>query len=163
MCSTPEPIIASCTPAATRAAEKLTACCAEPHCLSIVVPGVSIGRPSCSQALRAMLKPCSPNCWTQPATTSSTSRGSMPAREIACGLAATAAHHGPVLLLARSESSADRARATVEKTLSGLGAEIDGAAAAGDGQHVQIVTDPAALAPASFVVEAVVEDEGAKA
>ena len=31
---------------------------------------------------------------------------------IACGLAATAAHHGPVLLLARSESSADRARAT---------------------------------------------------
>src|SRR5207244_13313051 len=73
---------------------------------------------------------------------------------IACGLAATAAHHGPVLLLARSTSSADRARATVEKTLSGLGAEIDGAAAAGDGQHVQIVTDPAALAPASLVVEA---------
>ena len=31
---------------------------------------------------------------------------------IACGLAATAAHHGPVLLLARSESSAERARAT---------------------------------------------------
>ena len=36
---------------------------------------------------------------------------------IACGLAATAAHHGPVLLLARSQSSAERARATVEKTL----------------------------------------------
>jgi 3-hydroxyacyl-CoA dehydrogenase len=36
---------------------------------------------------------------------------------IACGLAATAAHHEPVLLLARSETSADRARATVEKTL----------------------------------------------
>ena len=45
MCSTPEPIIASCTPAAISAAEKLTACCAEPHWRSTVVPGVSIGRP----------------------------------------------------------------------------------------------------------------------
>jgi 3-hydroxybutyryl-CoA dehydrogenase len=70
---------------------------------------------------------------------------------IACGLAATAAHHGPVLLLARSESSADRARATVEKTLSRLGAEVDP-------DHVEIVTEPDALAEASFVVEAVVED-----
>jgi 3-hydroxybutyryl-CoA dehydrogenase len=75
---------------------------------------------------------------------------------IACGMAATAAHHGPVLLLARSETSADRARATVEKTLARLGAEIDP-------QHVQIVTDPAAVAPASFVVEAVVEDHEVKA
>ena len=32
---------------------------------------------------------------------------------IACGLAATAAHHGPVLLLARSTASAERARALV--------------------------------------------------
>ena len=31
MCSTPEPITASCTPAATSAAPKFTACCAEPH------------------------------------------------------------------------------------------------------------------------------------
>jgi 3-hydroxybutyryl-CoA dehydrogenase len=75
---------------------------------------------------------------------------------IACGLAATAAHHGPVLLLARSESSADRARETVEQTLSRLGAEIDP-------DHVQIVTDPAALAAATFVVEAVVEDFDVKA
>jgi 3-hydroxybutyryl-CoA dehydrogenase len=75
---------------------------------------------------------------------------------IACGLAATAAHHGPVLLLARSESSADRARETVEKTLSRLGAEVDP-------EHVQIVTDPAALASATFVVEAVVEDHDIKA
>ena len=75
---------------------------------------------------------------------------------IACGLAATAAHHGPVLLLARSESSADRARALVEKTLSRLEAEVDP-------EHVQIVTDPAALAPATFVVEAVVEDHDVKA
>lgn len=75
---------------------------------------------------------------------------------IACGLAATAAHHGPVLLLARSESSADRARATVEKTLSRLGAEVDP-------EHVEIVTEPAAMAEATFVVEAVVEDHDIKA
>jgi 3-hydroxybutyryl-CoA dehydrogenase len=75
---------------------------------------------------------------------------------VACGLAATAAHHGPVLLLARSQSSADRARATVEKTLSRLGAEVDP-------EHVQIVTDPQALAQATFVVEAVVEDHDIKA
>jgi 3-hydroxybutyryl-CoA dehydrogenase len=75
---------------------------------------------------------------------------------IACGLAATAAHHGPVLLLARSESSADRARATVEKTLSRLQAEVDP-------EHVEIVTDSAELAEATFVVEAVIEDHDAKA
>ncbi len=74
---------------------------------------------------------------------------------IACGLAATAAHHGPVFLLARSEESADRARATVEKTLARLGAEVDP-------EHVQIVTDPDALADAEFVVEAVVEDLSVK-
>jgi 3-hydroxybutyryl-CoA dehydrogenase len=75
---------------------------------------------------------------------------------IACGLAATAAHHGPVLLLARSETSADRARATVEKTLSRLQAEVDP-------EHVEIVTDSADLARATFVVEAVIEDHDAKA
>src|SRR2546430_11221226 len=36
MCSTPEPIIASWTPAAISAAEKLTACWAEPHWRSTV-------------------------------------------------------------------------------------------------------------------------------
>ncbi|HEX3509845.1 MAG TPA: 3-hydroxyacyl-CoA dehydrogenase family protein [Solirubrobacteraceae bacterium] len=75
---------------------------------------------------------------------------------IACGLAATAAHHGPVLLLARSRESAERAQATVEKTLDKLGAEIDP-------DHVQIVTDPAELGAATFVVEAVVEDIDVKA
>jgi 3-hydroxybutyryl-CoA dehydrogenase len=78
---------------------------------------------------------------------------------IACGLAATAAHHGPVLLLARSDSSADRARATVEKTLSRLGAEVG----VGGLHSVEIVTDQAALAEATFVVEAVVEDHDVKA
>jgi 3-hydroxybutyryl-CoA dehydrogenase len=69
---------------------------------------------------------------------------------IACGLAATAAHHGPVTLLARSQSSAERARQQVERTLAKLGAEVDP-------EHVQVVTDPTALAQATFVVEAVVE------
>jgi 3-hydroxybutyryl-CoA dehydrogenase len=79
---------------------------------------------------------------------------------IACGLAATAAHHGggrdPVLLLARSETSAGRARATVQKTLSRMEAEIDP-------EHVQIVTDLGALAHVSFAVEAIVEDHDGKA
>ena len=75
---------------------------------------------------------------------------------IACGLAATAAHHGPVLLLARSTSSAGRARKAVEKTLARLGAEVDPA-------HVQVVTDPRELAAVTFVVEAVVEDHDVKA
>jgi 3-hydroxybutyryl-CoA dehydrogenase len=75
---------------------------------------------------------------------------------IACGLAATAAHHGPVLLLARSETSADRARTSVDITLARLAAEVDP-------DHVQVVTDPQELAAATFVVEAVVEDHDVKA
>jgi 3-hydroxybutyryl-CoA dehydrogenase len=79
---------------------------------------------------------------------------------IACGLAATAAHHGggwgPILLLTRSTGSAERARATVERTLSRLGADVDP-------EHVQIVTDPQALTEATFVVEAVIEDHEIKA
>ena len=75
---------------------------------------------------------------------------------IACGLAATAAHHGPVLLLARSETSADRARTSVDITLARLAAEVDP-------EHVQIAIDPQELAEATFVVEAVVEDHDVKA
>lgn len=79
---------------------------------------------------------------------------------IACGLAATAAHHAggpdPVVLLARSQESAQRAGKTVEKTLHKLGGEVDP-------ERVQIVTDPAAIADASFVVEAVIEHHGVKA
>jgi 3-hydroxybutyryl-CoA dehydrogenase len=75
---------------------------------------------------------------------------------IACGLAVTAAHHGPVLLLARSVDSAERAQTKVEQTLARMGAEVDP-------EHVQVVTDPQALAGATFVVEAVVEDHDVKA
>jgi 3-hydroxybutyryl-CoA dehydrogenase len=80
---------------------------------------------------------------------------------IACGLAATAAHHGPVLLLARSEDSAGRARATVERTLSRLGAGVG--VGVGGLHSVQIVTDQQALAQATFVVEAIIEDHDVKA
>ena len=75
---------------------------------------------------------------------------------IACGLATTAAHHVPVLLLARSEGSAQRARAHVEEGLQRDGADTDP-------QRVQVVTDREALAEATFVVEAVVEDHDVKA
>ena len=80
MCSTPEPIMQSCTPVAISAAAKLTACWPEPHCVSTVVAEVSIGRSSCSHAVRAMFRPCSPNCCTQPAITFSTSAASTPER-----------------------------------------------------------------------------------
>jgi 3-hydroxybutyryl-CoA dehydrogenase len=75
---------------------------------------------------------------------------------IACGLAATAAHHGPVLLLARSTGSARRARAEVQKALARAKAVVDP-------EHVQVVTDARELQGATFVVEAVVEDEAVKA
>jgi 3-hydroxybutyryl-CoA dehydrogenase len=82
---------------------------------------------------------------------------------IACGLAATAVHHGggqdPVLLLARSQDSAERARATIERTLGRLGADVDG----GESHQILIATDPQALLGSTFVVEAVVEDEQIKA
>ena len=74
---------------------------------------------------------------------------------IACGLAATAAHHGPVLLLARSQISAERAQTRVDETLTRLAVEIDP-------EHVQVVTEPGELKGASFVVEAVVEDYAVK-
>jgi 3-hydroxybutyryl-CoA dehydrogenase len=76
---------------------------------------------------------------------------------IACGLAATAAHHGPVTLLARSEESAQRASGSVEKQLQKLGAEIDP-------DHVRVTTEREhALPDASFVVEAIVEHHEVKA
>lgn len=63
---------------------------------------------------------------------------------IACGLARLAGEHGRALLWARSEASAERA---LERT--------KGAA--------EVVTDVAALAESSLIVEAVVEDHAVKA
>jgi 3-hydroxybutyryl-CoA dehydrogenase len=75
---------------------------------------------------------------------------------IACGLAAVAAQHGEVLLWARSEQSAERARKTVAKTLAKLDENLDPA-------RVRITIDLDALREATYVVEAVVEEHGPKA
>ena len=70
---------------------------------------------------------------------------------IACGLAATAARHGDVVLWARSDASADRARASVVKLCAKAGA-------AEDAERVTVTTDQEALHGETFIVEAVVED-----
>ena len=71
---------------------------------------------------------------------------------IACGLAVAAAESGEVLLWARSDDSAERARARVAKTC----AKLEGV----DPDRVRIVTDLDDLAAATFLVEAVVEHHG---
>jgi len=74
---------------------------------------------------------------------------------IACGLAVTAARRGDVVLWARSQSSADRARASVANLCDKLGEpEI--------AQRVAISTDQAALHGETFIVEAVAEDRDHK-
>jgi 3-hydroxybutyryl-CoA dehydrogenase len=74
---------------------------------------------------------------------------------IACGLAATAAQHGDVLLWARSEGSAERARGAVAKWCSKLSEEPIA-------DRVTVVSDLGELASASFLVEALAEDRGVK-
>jgi 3-hydroxybutyryl-CoA dehydrogenase len=74
---------------------------------------------------------------------------------IACGLAASAARHGEVLLWARSDASIARARAKVDDICGRLSGEVNAA-------HVQLVDDLDAFAGATFVVEAIAEDLGAK-
>jgi 3-hydroxybutyryl-CoA dehydrogenase len=69
---------------------------------------------------------------------------------IACGLAATAALHGDVVLWARSDSSAQRAKASIAKLCEKLGEP-----AAAD--RISIATDQAALHGETFIVEAVAE------
>lgn len=75
---------------------------------------------------------------------------------IACGLAAVAARHGEITMWARSERSAQRARASIEKTLNKLDPDLDPA-------RVRIVCDLDALREASFVIESVVEEREPKA
>jgi 3-hydroxybutyryl-CoA dehydrogenase len=74
---------------------------------------------------------------------------------IATGLAAAAAQHGEVVLWARSDSSADRARAAVDKAC-GKMTDVDAA-------RISVVQDLDALGQASAIVEAVVEDVETKA
>jgi 3-hydroxybutyryl-CoA dehydrogenase len=75
---------------------------------------------------------------------------------IACGLAAAAARHGEVVLWARSNGSADRARAAVEDICGRLSGAVNA-------RQVRVETELDALGQATTVVEAVVEDEGVKA
>jgi 3-hydroxybutyryl-CoA dehydrogenase len=75
---------------------------------------------------------------------------------IATGLAAVAATHGDVVLWARSDASAQRAEKAVAKLHAKL-PEI-----CGDPGKIRIVTEIEALADASFLVEAVVEDADCK-
>ena len=70
---------------------------------------------------------------------------------IACGLAATAAVHGDVVLWARSDASAERARKSVAKLCDKLG-NADAA------DRVTVATDQEALHGETFIVETVVED-----
>lgn len=76
---------------------------------------------------------------------------------IACGLAATAARNGEVLLWARSEQSADRARSSISKVCAKqLKGEVEA-------DRVKVVTDLEGLRDATFLVEAIVEHHGSKA
>jgi len=76
---------------------------------------------------------------------------------IACGLAATAARNGEVLLWARSADSAKRAHAAISRNSEKLlGGEVDP-------DRVKIVTELDGLDSATFLIEAVVEHQGMKA
>jgi 3-hydroxybutyryl-CoA dehydrogenase len=77
---------------------------------------------------------------------------------IACGLAASAAQHGDVVMWVRSEDAARRAEASLEKALGRLEEEVDPS-------RVRLATDPSELASSgrTFVVEAIAEDGRAKA
>jgi 3-hydroxybutyryl-CoA dehydrogenase len=75
---------------------------------------------------------------------------------IACGLAAAASETTHVVLWARSTASAERARASVARACEKLG---DRASV----ERVAIATAIDELSPASYLVEAVVEDHASKA
>jgi 3-hydroxybutyryl-CoA dehydrogenase len=76
---------------------------------------------------------------------------------IACGLAATAAQSGEVLLWARSEESAKRAHASIARSCAKVfGGEVDP-------DRVRIVGDIDGLSEATFLLEAVVEHHDLKA
>jgi 3-hydroxybutyryl-CoA dehydrogenase len=76
---------------------------------------------------------------------------------IACGLAATAARSGDVLLWARSNESAKRAHASIARSCAKLfGGEVNP-------DRVRIVSDIDGLRDATFLLEAVVEHHGLKA
>jgi 3-hydroxybutyryl-CoA dehydrogenase len=76
---------------------------------------------------------------------------------IAVGLAAIGSTTADVILWARSPSSAERARAAVDKTCSKLGES------GADAARVRVTTEIDDLREASYLVEAIAEDHGSKA
>jgi 3-hydroxybutyryl-CoA dehydrogenase len=74
---------------------------------------------------------------------------------IACGLAAVAARRGDVVVLARSDGSAEKADRRVRALCEKAGIGVNG--------NVRVTCDSADLNGVSFVVEAIVEDPRAKA
>ena len=99
---------------------------------------------------------------SQPAPTDAASLAGLPevlaiagSGTIAVGLAATASKSGNVILLARSAHSAEKARAAVAKSCEKIGEEADAA-------RVEVITDPAELGHATYVVEAVIENHEVK-
>jgi 3-hydroxybutyryl-CoA dehydrogenase len=74
---------------------------------------------------------------------------------IACGLAAVVAQRAAVVVWARSDGSAERADRKVRGLCEKVGAHVNG--------NVKVTCDSTALADASFVVEAIVEDSAVKA
>jgi 3-hydroxybutyryl-CoA dehydrogenase len=74
---------------------------------------------------------------------------------IACGLAAAAARHGEVVLWARSNGSAERARGSVQTICGKLTGEVNA-------RQVRVETDFEALGDATTVVEAIAENEAIK-
>jgi 3-hydroxybutyryl-CoA dehydrogenase len=74
---------------------------------------------------------------------------------IGCGLAAIASRHGHITLWARSDASAERAQGSIESLCGKLGGPADPG-------RIQIVADLDGVAGASFIVEAVVEDQEVK-
>jgi len=74
---------------------------------------------------------------------------------IACGLAAVVAQVTPVVVWARSDGSAERADSRVGGLCEKVGVHLNG--------NVRVTCDSGALAGATFVVEAIVEDPEAKA
>jgi 3-hydroxybutyryl-CoA dehydrogenase len=79
---------------------------------------------------------------------------------IACGLAAVVAQRSPVVILARSGGSAEKALRSVTRLCEKAAANGNGKV---DEANIEVTSDAGALDQASFVVEAIVEDPAAKA
>src|SRR6266511_4155201 len=77
--STPPATTRSWVPERTAWAAKCSACCDEPHCLSIVVAGTDSGKPADRTVTLPMFEAWGPTWPTQPQSTSSISAGSTPA------------------------------------------------------------------------------------